>query len=168
MITGSDSLAVINIVGYIFVLSALGLWQFDQSQYKYLGQVRWIVLRMLSSPQRDIIAITLHALVTGVYFASFLLCLRWLIFSDDGGTLRKPIRRPFLIIAIVLLAFSVAAFGICVQRALFFSQGAYTDIPIYAVQVSNPRIGLLTVAWTLQSFLELSGLIITDGVLVCE
>jgi len=57
----------------------------------------------------------MQALVTGAYFASFLLCLRWLIFSDDGENLRKGISWPFLMITLVLFAFAVTAFAINLQ-----------------------------------------------------
>ncbi|KAF8341125.1 hypothetical protein F5887DRAFT_385332 [Amanita rubescens] len=58
-----------------------------------------------------IIAITIQALVTGTYFATFLLCLRWLVFSDDGGTPRKRINWP-LIITVILFAFAVTDFSV--------------------------------------------------------
>ena len=102
---------------------------------------------MLSFIEAFIIGTTLQALLVGVYFASFLLCLRWLIFSDDGGTLRKTIHWPFLIITVLLFAFSVTSLGLCLQRSLLFSQGASTAIPTYneLINVStNPRIALLT------------------------
>jgi hypothetical protein len=104
-----------------------------------------IVLEMLSNLQAFIIATTLQALLTGVYFALFLLCLRWLIFSDDGGTLRKDVHRSFLIITVILFAFSVTALGLCMQRALFNSQGVST-ITVAYIEIANvrhPRIELL-------------------------
>jgi hypothetical protein len=106
-----------------------------------------IVLEMLLILEVAIIETTLHALLTGVQFTSFLLCLRWLIFSDDGGTLRKPIHRPFLIITIILFAFSVTAFAFDLQTARIFSHNApitsivaINDI-IYGV--CNPRTELM-------------------------
>ncbi len=79
-----------------------------------------VVLQMLSITEAIIIAVTLQALLMGAYFASFLLCLRWLIFSDDGGALRKPIHRPFLSITLILFAFSVTTLGLCLQKTLLF------------------------------------------------
>jgi len=106
-----------------------------------------IVLEMISSIKAFIIATTLQALLTGVYFASFLLCLRWLIFSDEGGTLRKPIRRPFLIVTLILFAFSVTSLGLCLRRVLLFSQDAsLTSTSAFymaIINVCNPRIELL-------------------------
>lgn len=51
---------------------------------------------MLGIEGLGIVAVTVQAFVTGAYLASFLLCLRWHIFSDDGQSLRKGINRPFL------------------------------------------------------------------------
>ncbi len=78
---------------------------------------------MLSFVEVHIIAMTTQALLTGVYFASFLLCLRWLIFSDDGETLRKPIHRPFLIITIFLFTCSVIGFSISLRATLLVFEG---------------------------------------------
>jgi len=102
---------------------------------------------MLSVIKAFTIATTLQALLTGVYFTSFLVCLRWLIFSDNGGTLRKPIHLPFLIITTILFAFSVTNLGLCLQRVLIVSQGAESMatnlIYIEMINVRNPRIELL-------------------------
>ncbi|KAF8716627.1 hypothetical protein AX14_012251, partial [Amanita brunnescens Koide BX004] len=108
---------------------------------------------MLSILKGYIVAITLEATLAGVYFASFLLCLRWLIFSDDGATLRKPIHRPFLIITLVLFVFTVTALGIGLQKALSSSHGASTTgIPTYFIIINF--------------FVEMLTLVITDGVLI--
>jgi hypothetical protein len=73
---------------------------------------------MLSPVEVYMIATTTQAFVTGAYFASFLMCLRWLIFSDDGGTLRKWIHWPPLTIAILLFAFSVTDLGVSLKTTL--------------------------------------------------
>ena len=119
----------------------------------------------------DIIGTTLRALLIGVHFASFLLCLRWLIFSDDGETLRKPIQRHFLIITTILFASSVTHFGFDLQVAFIFSHDA--SIPsivntfhvIYTV--CNPRTEWM-MGWTLQKAIDMLTPIITDSVLVCD
>jgi hypothetical protein len=97
---------------------------------------------MLSIIEAFIIAMTMGATLSGVYFASFLLCLRWLIFSDDGGTLRKPIHRPFLIITLILFAFTVIALGINLQRTLNIQSNVPTLPPTTTanINVSNPII----------------------------
>ena len=78
---------------------------------------------MLSFVEIHIIAMATQALLTGVYFASFFLCLRWLIFSDDGETLRKWIHWPFLTITIILFACSVIGFSISLQATLLVFEG---------------------------------------------
>ncbi|KAF8325110.1 hypothetical protein F5887DRAFT_259817 [Amanita rubescens] len=111
---------------------------------------------MLSSLEATIIAITLQALLTGVYFTSFLLCLRWLIFSDDGGTLRKPIHRPFLIITVILFTFSVTDLGFSLQATLLFSQVA---------SILDSRVGI-AYAGVINWVIEMLTSIIIDGVLI--
>ena len=94
-----------------------------------------------------IIAMTLHAFLTGVYFASFILCLRWLVFSDDGSTVRKAVHRPFLIITVILFAFSVTDLGFSMKSVLLFCQEGFltTNALIYGnvITVRNPRTELL-------------------------
>src|SRR6266576_1949986 len=62
------------------------------------------------SVQGFIIAVTALSVVMGVYIASFLLCLRWLVFADKGGTLRKGINWILLIITIVIFDLSATAY----------------------------------------------------------
>ena len=103
-----------------------------------------IVLKMPISPQAaSFIAITVHALLTGVYFVSFTLCLRWLIFSDDGSTLRKAIHRPFLIITVILFAFSVTDFGLSLEYNLLPVSSTSSFENRSAIRVRNSIIELL-------------------------
>ncbi|KAF8330641.1 hypothetical protein F5887DRAFT_1081488 [Amanita rubescens] len=105
---------------------------------------------MLSYAEAYIIAVTVQALLMGAYFVSFLICLRWLVFSDDGGTLRKGINWTLLSIAIILFALSVADLCISVHIILLVSEGhsvkAYTSV--------------------ITCFIEMLTRIITDGVLI--
>jgi hypothetical protein len=94
-----------------------------------------MVLEMLLTLEVATIGTTLEALLVGVHFTSFLLCLRWLIFSDDGETMRKPIQWPFLIITIILFAFSVTDLSFNLQAGFLFSQHAY--IPTNMVNIHN-------------------------------
>jgi hypothetical protein len=66
-----------------------------------------------------LISLTVHAFITGAYFATFLLCMRWFIFSDDGETIRKGIKWPLLIVTIVLFALSLGQFAIFLHLELF-------------------------------------------------
>ncbi|KAF8330665.1 hypothetical protein F5887DRAFT_78468 [Amanita rubescens] len=97
-----------------------------------------------------IVAITTQALVTGTYFATFLLCLRWLVFSDDGGTLRKRINWPFLIITVILFAFAVTDFSISLRSLLLVFE--------------DENIGFYLIV--LNGFVDMLSYIITDSVLI--
>ncbi|KAF8342392.1 hypothetical protein F5887DRAFT_1076188 [Amanita rubescens] len=97
-----------------------------------------------------IVAVILQALLTGAYFATFLMCLRWLVFSDDGVTLRKGINWPLLSIAIIFFTFSVVDLGISAQTMLL---------------ISEDRSGKANRA-VIAYFIEMLTPIITDGVLI--
>ncbi len=96
---------------------------------------------MLSLVEVCTITMTLQALVMGAYFTSFLMCLRWLIFSDDGGTLRKRINWPFFIITVVLFALSVTELSISLHVTLIVSEGRRLgDSYVTIIAVRNPTI----------------------------
>ncbi|KAF8330669.1 hypothetical protein F5887DRAFT_1081511 [Amanita rubescens] len=78
---------------------------------------------MSSLNNTDIITTSTQGLLTGVYFASFLLCIRWLAFSDDGGGVRKGINWPLLTATIVLFGFAVTDLGLSLQETLLASEG---------------------------------------------
>lgn len=98
------------------------------------------VPKMLSPLEGYIIAMTTQAFLLGVYLASFLLCLRWLTFSDDGGNLRKGINWPFLIIAIVIFAFSVTDSAIYLQSIIWVSEGRSPTMYMTIINVRNVAI----------------------------
>ncbi|KAF8330642.1 hypothetical protein F5887DRAFT_999715 [Amanita rubescens] len=107
---------------------------------------------MFKSPlEVCIIAMTMQALVTGAYLTSFLMCLRWLVLSDDGGSLRKRINWPIFIITVVLFSLCVTELSISLHVTLLISEGH---------GIGNPY------ATTIADFIELFSPIITDGVLI--
>lgn len=73
---------------------------------------------MLSFAEVAIIAATLQAILTGLQFATSLLCLRWQIYSDDGLSTRKNIQWPMLIITLVAMAFCLIGLGSTMQTVL--------------------------------------------------
>lgn len=89
-----------------------------------------------------IIGMTVQAILMGMYFASCLLCLRWLVFSDDGGALRGAIHWPFLSITLILFAISVADLGISLRATLLPSPLDLPTAVLYrnVIGVCNPRI----------------------------
>ncbi|KAF8345624.1 hypothetical protein F5887DRAFT_1074347 [Amanita rubescens] len=103
---------------------------------------------MLSEIETDIIAITLEASLAGVHFVSFLLCLRWLIISDDGGTLRKPIQRPFLIVTLIHFAFTVTALCVGLQKVFSYSHHDGTTPTAISFAIINSIIETLTLITT--------------------
>ncbi len=106
------------------------------------------------------------AFLLGTYLVSFFVCLRWLLFSDDGGSLRKRVDRLMLITTLFLFAFALTDFGLFVY--LTFSQSAYTWA--FDIIVSSPEFELSYSRWldSVQSFVEVSTSIILDAVLVRE
>lgn len=89
----------------------------------------------MSFAEVDIIAVMIQAILTGAYFASFLMCLRWLVFSDDGETLRKGINWPMLSIAIILFTFSVVDLDISAQTMLLISEDRSGKVNRVAISV---------------------------------
>ena len=59
-----------------------------------------------------------QAILYGVYLATLVHCLRWLIFDDEGWHQREKIKRPMLIISIVLFSLSTADLGISLWLAI--------------------------------------------------
>ena len=93
--------------------------------------------------QLPIIATTTQALATGIYFATFLLCVRWLAFSDEGGSLRKDLKPPTLImfiITILLFALSVIDLALSLRYTLLASQGIHSLLYTGTITVRNSWI----------------------------
>lgn len=98
---------------------------------------------MASLSNTDIIVTSTQGLLTGVYFASFLMCIRWLAFSDDGGEVRKGINWPLLTATIVLFGFTVTDLGFSLQQTLLASEGlsneVYTVMSVSSSERNNYR-----------------------------
>ncbi|KAF8343566.1 hypothetical protein F5887DRAFT_290170 [Amanita rubescens] len=78
---------------------------------------------MLSCAEAAIVATSLQATLTGVHFTTFLLCLRWQTYSDDGWSIRKNIQWPMLIITFLTMAFDLIDLGGTVQTVLVGLKG---------------------------------------------
>ncbi|KAF8327828.1 hypothetical protein F5887DRAFT_1288454 [Amanita rubescens] len=85
--------------------------------------------------EANFIRLFTKAFLLGAYLVSFFVCLRWLVFSDDGGSLRKGRNRPTLIVAIIFFALSLADFGLGAYSKL--SHGAGTWVYDIIVKVSS-------------------------------
>ncbi|KAM6492253.1 hypothetical protein JOM56_011977 [Amanita muscaria] len=64
---------------------------------------------MLTLGQRLIVTAIAEALLYGIYVATFIRCLRWLIFTDEGWKLREKIPGPSLTMAFATIFFFLAS-----------------------------------------------------------
>jgi hypothetical protein len=70
-------------------------------------------------PLPDSVAVVFTgALAFGLYFATLLTCLRWLLFTDEGWKLRKQIRRSILFITFLIFACNVVYLSLTVRGAV--------------------------------------------------
>jgi hypothetical protein len=63
----------------------------------------------MNPEQAYTIAVTIQALLYGLYVATLAHCLRWLLFDDDGWSHRKDINWRMLIITVIIFLFSTAS-----------------------------------------------------------
>lgn len=92
---------------------------------------------MPSDLQTATIALIIQAALTGLQFATFLLCLRFLIFSDRDWTPRKSINWYLLVVTVLLIAFSITILGLTLQSALFYVKNGNDLLPTGTVSVRN-------------------------------
>lgn len=88
---------------------------------------------MVSYAEVAIIATTVQAVLTGAYFATFLLCLRWQIFPDKpdyASNTSKNLKWSMLIVSIIVFALSMADIGISLEASLLAVKGS--DTPLFA------------------------------------
>jgi len=83
---------------------------------------------MIPDAEAAMIAATVEAILTGAQFATFLFCLRWHIYSDDGWSIRKRIRWPMLIITLLIMVFSIVGLSGSVQTILVCLKGTEHDL----------------------------------------
>ena len=65
-----------------------------------------------------VIATTIQAILFGLYITTFLLCLRWLVYEDDGWVIRKDIKWPMLTVTVILFVFSVIELTLSLEFTL--------------------------------------------------
>jgi hypothetical protein len=81
-----------------------------------------LYLAMVPESEAFVIPLFVQAIMFGSYMASLVHCLRWLVYDDEGWTMRKKINWGMLIITIVVFLFTAANLGISLQMTLgFFS-----------------------------------------------
>jgi hypothetical protein len=73
-----------------------------------------------STPEILLVALFVQTLFYGLYIASLVHCLRWLIYDDDGWKQRDGINKPLVFIAVLIFAISTANLGITLQYEFVF------------------------------------------------
>lgn len=108
---------------------------------------------MILQPSKSAAMTFIQSILYGLYIATFVECLRWLMFENEGWKLRrcKQMRWSFIIIAIIVFAISTAdvLIGLWLTRTRLAGQ-----------QSISARLSFLTVA------IDGATLIIIDAVLI--
>jgi len=89
---------------------------------------------MLTVDQSVIIGAICQALLYGLYVATSLHCLRWLLYNDEGWSQRKDINWPMLTIAVAIFVFSTASVGMVLQNV--FAESNQIAIANYAMELA--------------------------------
>ena len=73
---------------------------------------------MISYSGVAVLAMTVHAILYGVYVAIYFHCLRWLIYADDGWCMRKNINLPLLAVTLLIFGLLTTDLGISLESTL--------------------------------------------------
>ena len=87
---------------------------------------------MVSYTEVTITATTVQAVLTGGYFVTFLLSLRWQIYPDKPDYVlntSKNLKRIMLIVSIIVFALSMTDIGISLEASLLAVKGS--DTPLF-------------------------------------
>jgi hypothetical protein len=71
-------------------------------------------------PKTFIVSVFIEAMLCGFYATTFVLCLRWLVFTDEGWKLRprRQVNSPMLILAVLVFALQTVDFVISCQTVI--------------------------------------------------
>ncbi|KAF8347698.1 hypothetical protein F5887DRAFT_662752 [Amanita rubescens] len=95
---------------------------------------------MISYTEAVIVSTTVQAVLTGAYFATFLLCLRWQIYPNPDYILKtgKSFQRFMLFITIIIFVFAMTDLAISLEASLLALRGAdnleFAGIIAFAVE----------------------------------
>ncbi|KAF8629822.1 hypothetical protein AX15_003267 [Amanita polypyramis BW_CC] len=78
---------------------------------------------MLSNAEAVIIANNSRAFQFGVYFVTFVLCLRWLLYTDEGWSLRRNIKWLEVTATVMIFVLSVANIALSLESTLAICRG---------------------------------------------
>jgi len=95
----------------------------------------------------------IQAMLSGLYTATFVLCLRWLVFTDEGWKLRsrKQINWPMLILAVLVFGLATVDLLLSCRTAL----ASVTSDPLIVTRLTVVVVGI-----------EVTTMLITDAVLI--
>jgi len=88
---------------------------------------------MLSDGEAATIAITIQSLLTGVQLITFISSLLFYFFPNDGSNIRK--RIPWLIITILVMAFSIIDLAGTLRSRLLGLEGNSGQLPTSVIVV---------------------------------
>ncbi|SRR6266550_2035078 len=78
---------------------------------------------ILSETEAAFVSVVILAIMNGIHLVTFLLCLRWQIYSDVDWKIRKDISWSMIIVTILVFALSVTNLGICLGSFLLAMHG---------------------------------------------
>lgn len=80
---------------------------------------------MISYTEATIVATTVQAVLTGAYFATFLLCLRWQVYPNPDSISKtgKTFKWLMLSLTITIFAFAMTDLGISLEASLLALRG---------------------------------------------
>ncbi|SRR6266550_6448598 len=79
---------------------------------------------ILSETEGAFISVVILAIMNGIHLVTFLVCLRWQIYSDEDWKIRRGTGLlPLIIATILVFAFSIINFGICLGSFLLAMRG---------------------------------------------
>ena len=123
---------------------------------------------MFSEEIGGVIAVFVQSILYGLYSATFVHCIRWLTFNDDGWKLREKMNWFMILMTTLLFIFSTANLGATVP--LMFTILGPSTVDFLKLDVTNVCLICVVMFITLifwQLGFEFTTYLITDGILVC-
>ncbi|PFH46295.1 hypothetical protein AMATHDRAFT_7996 [Amanita thiersii Skay4041] len=96
---------------------------------------------MITPTEASIVALFVQALLYGLYIATFLHCLRWLIFKDEGWDLRKEVNWPKLFVTLIIFGLSTSQLALALRIMLITLMNDGTSIK----NISTAKYSLETI-----------------------
>lgn len=100
-----------------------------------------------------LVANFVQAILYGLYIATFILCIQWLIFVDEGWQVRSLQKIPWPTLTLVILLFIFSTVNLGTSSWIVLSENCGQGVIIH-------KLGMI------KSVMESASLIITDGVLI--